>query len=154
MAVLKSAGVDVIGSISRTSGTHILREGYIAAQIQLGHEMQQTEAMTFNADGTSHRSINHVSRHVHLMADNYSKLPDGGARCCVTRFLGIQSTKDGSSEEAIKEWESSLNKIIELYNQSPLAKREGIELKFIHLLTKLVGMNSDHHAKEKRTLVC
>ena len=150
VAVLKSAGVDVIGCISRTSITRILREGYIAAQIQLGHEMQQTEAMTFSADGTSHRSINYVSRHVHLMAEDYSKSPDGGARRRVTRFLGIQSTKDGSSEEAIKEWESSLNKIIELYNQSPLAKREGIELKFIRLLTKLVGMNSDHCAKEKK----
>lgn len=150
VAVLKSAGVDVVGGISRTSVSRILREGYIAAQIQLGYEMQQTEAMTFSADGTSHRSINYVSRHVHLMAEDYSKSPDCGARHRVTRFLGIQSTKDGSSEEAIKEWESALNKIIELYNSSPLAKREGVELRFIRLLTKLVGMNSDHCAKEKK----
>ena len=61
VAVLKSADVDVVGSISQTSVTHILREGYIAAQIQLGHEMQQTKAMTFSADETSHRSINYVS---------------------------------------------------------------------------------------------
>ena len=128
VAVLKSAGVDVVGGISRTSVGRILREGYIAAQIQLGYEMQQTEAMTFSADGTSHRSINYASRHVHFMAEDYSKSPDGGARRHVTRFLGIQSTKDSSSEEAIKEWEGSLNKIIELYNSSPLAKREGIEL--------------------------
>jgi hypothetical protein len=84
------------------------------------------------------------------MAEDYSNSPDGGARRRVTRFLGIQSTKDGSSEEGVKEWESTLNKIIDLYNQSPLAKREGIELRFIRLLTKLVGMNSDHCAKEKK----
>jgi hypothetical protein len=70
--------------------------------------MQQTESMTFSADGTSHCSINYVSKHVHLMAEDYSKSADGGARRHVTRFLGIQSTKDGSSEEAVKEWESTL----------------------------------------------
>jgi len=48
VAVLKSAGVDVVGSISRTSVTRILWEGYIAAQIQLGYEMQQTGTMTFS----------------------------------------------------------------------------------------------------------
>ena len=84
------------------------------------------------------------------MAKDYYKSPDGGARCRVTRFLGIKSTKDGSSEEAIKEWENTLNGIIVLYNQSPLAKCEGVELKFICLLTKLVGINSDHCAKEEK----
>jgi len=150
VAVLKSAGVDVVGSISRTSVTRILWEGYIAVQIQLGYEMQQTGTMTFSADGTGHHSVNYVSQHVHLMAEDYYKSPDGGARHRVTRFLGIKSTKDGSSEEAIKEWENTLNEIIGLYNQSPLAKREGVELKFIRLLTKLVGINSDHCAKEKK----
>ena len=48
VAILKSAGVNVVDSISQTSVTHILREGYIAAQIQLGYEMQQTGTMTFS----------------------------------------------------------------------------------------------------------
>jgi len=149
VAVLKSAGVDIVGSISQTSVTRILRGGYIAAQIQLGYEMQQTGTMTFSADGTGHCSVNYISRHIHLMAKDYYKSPDGGARCRVT-FLEIKSTKDSSSEEAIKEWENTLNEIIVLYNQSPLAKHEGVELKFICLLTKLLGINSDHCAKEKK----
>ena len=61
VAVLKSAGVDIVGSISQTSVTHILWKGYIAAQIQLGYEMQQTGTMTFSADGTGHCSVNYVS---------------------------------------------------------------------------------------------
>ena len=52
--VLKSAGIDTIGTVSRTSVSCILREGYFAAQMQLGYEMQNAQSMTFSADGTSH----------------------------------------------------------------------------------------------------
>ena len=52
--VLQSAGIDPVGKISRTSIARIVREGFIAAQIQLGHEMQTAQAFTFSADGTGH----------------------------------------------------------------------------------------------------
>ena len=71
-AVLKSAGITAVGSISRTSISQILCEGYFAAQIQLGYEMKNAESMTFSADGTSHHSINYNSCHVHLIAENYT----------------------------------------------------------------------------------
>ena len=70
--VLKYAGITTVGKISRPSISRILREGYFAAQIQLGHEMKNAESMTFSADGTSHRSINYNSRHVHLIAEDYT----------------------------------------------------------------------------------
>lgn len=60
-AVFASAGITIKGNISHTSIAHILREGYFAAQIQLGYEMKQAESMTFSADGTGHRSINYNS---------------------------------------------------------------------------------------------
>ena len=52
--VFKSAGITVVGNISRTSVTRIIQEGYFVAQIQLGHEMKMAETMTFSANGTGH----------------------------------------------------------------------------------------------------
>ena len=51
---------------------HGKSEGYFSEQIQLGYEMENTRSMTFSADGTSHRSINYNSRHVHLVAEDYT----------------------------------------------------------------------------------
>ncbi len=148
-AVLQSAGISTIGSISRPSITRIIREGYYAAQIQLGFEMENTQGMTFSADGTSHRSINYNSRHVHLLAEDYSN-PDNNIQERATRSFGIKSSRDGSSEEAIADWEATLKNITNIYNDSPLAKRTGSILTFIKLIIKLTGMNTDHCAKEKK----
>lgn len=111
--------------------------------------------MTFSADGTSHRSINYNSRHVHLLAEDYtaqlSGEPGQNVKQRVTRTFGIQSSRDGSSEEAMADWEITLKKIIDVYNGSPLGKRssQGL-LSFVNLLIKLMGMNTDHCAKEKK----
>ncbi|KAF9474254.1 hypothetical protein BDN70DRAFT_908580 [Pholiota conissans] len=137
-AILKSAGITIVGSIGRTSIARILREGYYAGQIQLGYEMQHTEGMTFSADGTSHRSINYNSRHVRLLAEDYTT-PGNAAKQRVTRTFGIQSSRDGSSEEALADWENS-----------PLGKHSGGIISFVNLLIKLMGMNTDHCSKEKK----
>src|SRR5260370_5232310 len=94
-AVLNTAGITVVGSISRTSVTWILREGLLAAQIQLGHEMKMAETMTISADGTGHRSINYNSRHAHMLVEDYWSSNIGKARA--TRFLGIIPSPDVSS---------------------------------------------------------
>ena len=44
-AVLKSAGITTIGTINCTSVSCIIAEGYIAAQIQLGYELRNTDSM-------------------------------------------------------------------------------------------------------------
>ena len=44
-AVLKSAGVTAIGTISHTTVSCIITEGYIAAQIQLGYELGNAKSM-------------------------------------------------------------------------------------------------------------
>jgi len=147
--VLKSAGITGVGSISHTSVSWILREGYFAAQIQLGYEMKNAESMTFSADGTSHHSINYNSHHAHLIAEDYTS-PEGSSKQWVTRTFGIQSSKDGSSEEAIEDWKNGLNKVTDLYNNSPLGKCSGGLVKFIDLLIKLAGLSTDHCLKEKK----
>src|SRR6266545_4510005 len=101
-AVLHSAGIDTIGTVSRPSVARILLEGYFAAQIQLGYEMQNAKCMTFSTDDTSHRSINYNSHHIHLLTEDYTSSSNTDAKKQATRFLGIQSTCTGSSEEAVK----------------------------------------------------
>ena len=54
VAVLQSADISTIGQISRPSVTRIIREGFYAAQIQLGYEMTKAKSITLSADGTSH----------------------------------------------------------------------------------------------------
>ena len=148
-AVLKTAGITMVGSISRTSVARIIREGYFAAQIQLGHEMKTAETMTFSADGTGHRSINYNSRHAHMLVEDYGSLDSGKTRA--TRFLGIKPSRDGSSKEAIVDWKTTITEILDLYNRSPFGKRSGGSLiGLVDILVKLTGMNTDHCAKEKK----
>lgn len=44
-SVLKCAGVQTLGRVSRRTVSRVLVEGYIASQIQLGYEMSQNEGM-------------------------------------------------------------------------------------------------------------
>ena len=84
--------------------------------------MKMAESMTFSADGTGHRSINYNSRHAHMLVEeeygsSYSR------RMRATRFLGIKPSRDGSSKEAIADWQTTITEILDLYNRSPFGKR-------------------------------
>jgi hypothetical protein len=104
--------------------------------------------MTFSADGTSHHSINYNSRHVNMMAENYTA--HNGETQKVTQFLGIQPSLDGSSAESLKDYDRMLNTIVDLFNRSPLGKRTGNLLRVVDILVKLTGMHTDHCNKEKK----
>ena len=85
--------------------------------MQLRYEMQNAQSMTFSADGTSHRNINYNSRHVHLPVEDYAS-PESDKKQCATRTFGIQSSRDGSSEESIADYKNTLNAIMEIFNNS------------------------------------
>jgi len=149
--ILQSAGITTVGTINHTSVSLILCEGYSAAQIQLGYEMKNAKGMAFSADRTGHWSINYNSHHVHLLVENYaSKSFDNNTKQQATRTFEIQSSLDGSSEMAVADWENTLKRVTQVFNESPLGKRSGSHLKFVDLLVKLMGMNTDHYAKEKK----
>jgi hypothetical protein len=104
--------------------------------------------MTFSADGTAHRSINYNSRHVNLTAEDYTS--DSNKPEKVTRFLGIQPSLDGSSAESLKDYDTILKTVVDLFNRSPFGKRMGNFLRVVEILIKLVGMHTDHCSKEKK----
>jgi len=91
-AILKSAGIMTKGSISCWTVLHILMEGYVASQIQLGFEMTEAETLTGSGDGTSHCNVKYYSWHISLKASDYES--SNGAKQHVTCFLGITSSFD------------------------------------------------------------
>ncbi|KAF8956376.1 hypothetical protein BDZ97DRAFT_1907224 [Flammula alnicola] len=139
-AVLAAAGITAVGRIHPRTVSHIIKEGYIAACIQLGYEMQAAEAMTFSADGTGHKNLNYNSRHA-----NYKVKNTNGTETQVTGFLGIQRSLDGS-----RDWDDQLQNIFNIFNDSPLAKETNSFARLIETYTKLVGMHSDHCSNEKK----
>ena len=102
--------------------------------------------MTFSGDGTTHKAIQCDARHVHYRAES----GPGGATEHVTHFLGVHSALDGTSEQSILAWNATLANIANIYNESPLGKRQGKLLHVVDIFVKLSGMNSDHCAKEKK----
>ena len=144
-AVLAAAGIKAVGHLSARTISRIIKEGYIAACIQLGYEMQAAEAITLSADGTGHKNINYNSRHA-----NYKIIDSHGKKTQVTHFLGIERSLDGSSEQAMQDWDNQLQRIFDITNKSPFAKKNDIFTRLIETYAKLVGMHSDHCAKEKK----
>ena len=107
--------------------------------------------ITFGADGTTHRSINYDAQHAHYKVESHSA--DGTSILQQkTHLLGVHSALDGSSEQAAKHWKELLSNIADIYNQSPLAKRDENLLRTIDIFIKLRGMHTDHCAKEKKTV--
>ena len=147
-SVLATAGITAVGRISPRSVSRIVKEGYIAACIQLGYEMQVTEALTLSSDGTAHKNLNYDSRHAHYKVEG----PDG-EKTQVTRFLGLQRTLDGSSEEAVKEWDYQLQKNFNVFNGSPLATERNMWARLVDIYIKFAGMHADHCTKEKKNFV-
>jgi len=147
-AILKSAGIVTKGSISHRTVSHILMGGYVGGQVQLGFEMAEAETLTGSGDGTSHHNVQYYSWHINLKARDYES--SDGAKQHVTCFLGITLSFDSSSEESIKDWNLVLDSIVDLYNCSPLGKWHGSILCTVNIFAKLVGMMTDHYAKEKK----
>ncbi|KAF8815045.1 hypothetical protein BYT27DRAFT_7316373, partial [Phlegmacium glaucopus] len=144
-AVLGIAGITTVGNISPHTVAQIIREGYIAACIQLGFELDKTEAVTFGSDGTGHKNLNYNSHYAH-----YKVWDADGEKAQVTHFLGLQRSLDGSSEQAMRDWDDQLQKIFDIYNDSPLAKEQSSFTRLINVYSKLAGMHADHCAKEKK----
>ena len=86
-----------------------------------------------------------------MLVEDYKSQENNDKLQHATHFLGIRSARDGSSNEAIADWQLTLSDIVDLYNCSPFGKRSGGGLlRVIDILIKLTGMNTDHCAKEKK----
>jgi hypothetical protein len=50
----------------------------------------------------------------------------------------------------MRDWDDQLQKIFDIYNDSPLAKEQSSFTRLINVYSKLAGMHADHCAKEKK----
>jgi len=85
------------------------------------------------------------SRHV-----NYLVTDKNGNKVHVTHFLGLQTSLDGSSEQAVNDWDDELQNIADIFNVSPLAQESDSFLRLVEIFVRLTGMSSDHCGKEKK----
>jgi len=147
--VLKVAGISVKGDISRRTVSRVIHEGYIAAQIQLGYEMENAKSMTFSGDGTTHKATQFNAWHVNYKVETNSS---GGSKTTehATRLLGVHSALDGTSEQSVQAWKDIFSGITDIYNQSPLKQHAGGLFCVVDIFFKLAGVHSDHCAKEKK----
>jgi hypothetical protein len=70
--VFNAAGISVQGCMSARTVGRVVTEKGIAAQIQLGYEMDIAPNVTIAGDGTTHENINYDAKLVHLVAENYT----------------------------------------------------------------------------------
>lgn len=127
-SVLDTAGIKPIGNMSARTVARIIEEGYYASKVQLGFEMDNAKSITFSSDGTGHKNLNYNSRHA-----NYKVVDKDGKEIQVTRFVGLERSLDGTSKEAIKDWDTQLQGIVDIFNNSPLAQEQN---KFGQLVLK------------------
>jgi hypothetical protein len=140
--VCGAAGVTVDKRMSRRTVSRAVAEGHVAAQMQIAHEITQSGGFTASGDGTSNKNVNYDSRFVHI--NNV----DGTHK---SRFLGLHSSADQSSEQQVNDWIEIISDILNVYEKSPLAQRSGNFMRLVEVLQLLKGMNSDHCGKEKKT---
>ena len=103
-----------------------------------------------SSDSTSHHSINYNSLHVNIIAETYSTDGMMEIKGQVTQLLGIHSSVEGTSEQAIKYWDAIFSKMIEIYDNSPLGQSLGTLVQLIDIFMKLLKMHSDHCSKERK----
>ncbi|THU87915.1 hypothetical protein K435DRAFT_559677, partial [Dendrothele bispora CBS 962.96] len=132
-------------TMSRRTVSRAVLEGGVAAKMQIGYEMLQTNG---DADSTSHRKQNYESRHIALRTPDYDS-PQ--SRLCVDtsaiphlRLLCVDATLDHTSKASVNGFLGNMDEISDLFNRSPLAKRLNLQFRIRHFLKILRGMNGDH----------
>ncbi|KAJ3012717.1 hypothetical protein NUW54_g1789 [Trametes sanguinea] len=164
----RSMGCVVKHIMSSHTVRRAVLEGGCASDIQLAHEMRHSEGFTISGDGTSHRRVNYEARHMltHVPAqatephtcagssrDSSHQSPP--AQCAdwvpKNRTLGVASSVDHTSETQLQGWQQTLHGLVQAYNQSPLAQRDGGALALEDCITKLAGMSGDHASDQLKT---
>jgi hypothetical protein len=148
--VLTTAGISVVGpTMSQRTVARAILEGGVMADIQLGHEMSKTSSLTASSDGTTHKNVNYESRHINMPVSTY----DVGNPDIVkhrSRLVGVDSATDHSSQTQVEGWKHKLQEKLDIYSQSPLARRSQVTLKLADFFSRLQGMNGDHAKDQKK----
>jgi hypothetical protein len=124
--------------------------------------------VTMSGDGTSLRHLNYESKHANFRTTLYNapagsdveRIPEAPAPGIVpgytnafqgdrvTRFLGLTSAPDHTSETQLTGWKELNTQFHETYNESPRGQEAPISLR--SMPAKLTAANTDHAADQKK----
>jgi hypothetical protein len=148
--------IDLVGSFSEGTVLRVIEEGGVAAMAQLRHAMtgadcasiidlqssaqcsQVSTAATLSSDGTSHKKINYVAKHVVLCAE------DAKPRSYV---LPVTVIDDHTSETQRNDWLASIRKIFCVY-EAIFAQGFTVNT-WREFIQKIKGASTDHAADQK-----
>jgi hypothetical protein len=106
-------------------------------------------ALCLSSDGTSNRNIKYEARHITYTAPTYSTDPNAAQEAVTTRLVEVDHALDHTAQSQFDGWDITNAKIIDVYLNSPLARRdalEGFSYAADDLFRKTVAYNSDHAA--------
>jgi hypothetical protein len=104
--------------------------------------------LTLSGDGTTHRHINYESKHIILRAPTYTRDGSVLSTSPSTRFLGISSAPNHSSETQLAGWKTLISEVFDVYNSSPLAGTAKATL--VDFAAKIKGVSTDHAEDQKK----
>jgi hypothetical protein len=105
--------------------------------------------ITYSSDSTSHKHIEYESRTIALKVIDYSN-PDAPP-IWKLRTLGIGTSVNHSSEVQVRGLRQLLQELAEIFNNSPLAKREDLRFAPDDFAYRLLGTSGDHAANQKKS---
>ncbi|KAJ7321999.1 hypothetical protein DFH08DRAFT_818376 [Mycena albidolilacea] len=142
-------GVRLKRSMSRRTVGRVITEAGIKVRLQLGHVLARAKALCLSSDGTSHRNIKYEACHITYTAPTYSTDPNAPQQAVVTRLVDLDHALDHTSQSQFDGWDLNNAKIIDLYINSPLGRRDTLEAHAYEaddMWRKVVAYNSDHAA--------
>ncbi|KAF8059514.1 hypothetical protein FPV67DRAFT_1426248 [Lyophyllum atratum] len=137
-------GCRVVDSVSTRTVSRIIHEGGIAAEMQLVSEIEGAKGLTLSGDGTTVRKRNYESRHATVSVPSYEN-PDNGF---ATRFLGISSAPNHTSEMQFRGLQNQVKEMYETYNDSPMGNIAPADASLF--ATYILGLGTDHAEDQKK----
>jgi hypothetical protein len=161
----ETIGVRVRGKLSRRTVSRCIREGGVAARIQLGYELAQAKStsqsvkfcnldkLTYNkpgfttsSDGTTHRNVTYDSRH---FAYKVQRHPDSASLRPVIRVMSVSAALNHTAETQFNNMQADFDNIVTTFDSSPLGQHSDDKLTPIDMKYKWAGCNADHSADQK-----
>ncbi|KAI0070925.1 hypothetical protein K474DRAFT_1701902 [Panus rudis PR-1116 ss-1] len=158
VAVCEASQTQVEGTFDSHSVARIVREGYyVAAAVQVVHELKQAEAWTGSADGTGHKHIEHISHHAYISAPpqpsiigDHDPSPSSSVPQARPRqfYMGTRAVPNKTSETQLDTFDTLVTEFVAYYNESPEGRKQPMEVH--EMLAKLKGWGSDHAEDQKK----
>jgi len=105
--------------------------------------------VTYSSDSTSHRHIEYECRTLSMQVVDYSDL--SAEPEWKLRTMGVDTSVNHASQTQVDGLKRRLRELGEVFNNSPLAKSEGLHFTADDFAYRLIGTSGDHAADQKRS---